>query len=60
MNINANILNKILESQIQEKIKTINQTSGHIPGQRTGVRRAWEAFASGSTGAILVSGFRRK
>jgi hypothetical protein len=36
------------------------QTSIHLPGQRTGVRPAWEAFASGSTGAILVLGLHRK
>jgi hypothetical protein len=35
-------------------------TSGHLPGQRTGVHPAWEAFASGSAEAILVSGLRRK
>ena len=36
------------------------QTSVHLPGQRTGVRPAWEAFASGSAEAILVPELRRK
>jgi hypothetical protein len=36
------------------------QTSGHLHAQRTGVYPAWEAFASGSTGAIFVSELRRK
>jgi hypothetical protein len=36
------------------------QTSGHLPGQRTGIHPVWEAFASGSAGAILVSGLHEK
>jgi hypothetical protein len=36
------------------------QTSGHLPSQRTGVHPAWEAFASGSAGAILVPGLLGK
>jgi hypothetical protein len=33
-----------------------SQTAGHLRGQRTGVRLAREASASGSVGATLVSG----
>jgi hypothetical protein len=36
------------------------QTSDHLPGQRTGVHPAREAFAPGTAGAILVPGLRQK
>jgi hypothetical protein len=62
MNINAKILNKILEARATELLRWRHfrlQTTSNLPGQRTGVRLARDASASSSAVAILVPGLCR-